>query len=161
VAVDQDAALLGVVEAGHQRHRGRLAGPGRADQGDQLAWLDPERHLRQCRAQVRPVGEADPVEGDPTADLYESPGAFAVGDLGRQVQQREDAVEQRQRPGDVDVQAAELPDRAAEPAGHARLEAGRVAPRLETLDRVASALDVTLVVAFQEPPGRDRRRLPG
>jgi ribosome-binding protein aMBF1 (putative translation factor) len=43
----------------------------------------------------------------------------------------------------------------------ARLEAGRIAPRLETLDRVASALDVTLVVAFQEPPGRDRRRLSG
>jgi predicted transcriptional regulator len=29
-----------------------------------------------------------------------------------------------------------------------RLEAGRVALRLETLDRVVSALDVILVVAF-------------
>jgi ribosome-binding protein aMBF1 (putative translation factor) len=43
----------------------------------------------------------------------------------------------------------------------ARLEAGRVAPRLETLDRVASALDVRLVIAFEEPPRRDRRRLSG
>jgi HTH-type transcriptional regulator/antitoxin HipB len=43
----------------------------------------------------------------------------------------------------------------------ARLEAGRVAPRLETLDRVASALDVRLVIAFQEPPRRDRQRRSG
>jgi ribosome-binding protein aMBF1 (putative translation factor) len=43
----------------------------------------------------------------------------------------------------------------------ARLEAGRVAPRLETLDRVAEALDVQLVVTFKEPPRRDRRRLSG
>lgn len=43
----------------------------------------------------------------------------------------------------------------------ARLEAGRVAPRLETLDRVAEALDVQLVVTFKEPPQRDRRQMSG
>jgi HTH-type transcriptional regulator / antitoxin HipB len=43
----------------------------------------------------------------------------------------------------------------------ARLEAGRVAPSLDTLDRAAAALGVELVVTFQQPPRRDRRRLSG
>jgi HTH-type transcriptional regulator / antitoxin HipB len=43
----------------------------------------------------------------------------------------------------------------------ARLEAGRVAPSLDTLDRAAAALGVELVVAFQQPRRRDRRRLSG
>ena len=43
----------------------------------------------------------------------------------------------------------------------ARLEAGRVAPSLNTLDRAAAALGVELVITFQEPPRRDRRRLSG
>ncbi len=36
----------------------------------------------------------------------------------------------------------------------ARLEAGRVSPTLETLDRVAGALDVELVVGFEDAQRR-------
>lgn len=43
----------------------------------------------------------------------------------------------------------------------ARLEAGRVAPSLDTLDRAAAALGVELVITFQDPPRRDRRQLSG
>ncbi|HEX2157807.1 MAG TPA: helix-turn-helix transcriptional regulator [Actinomycetes bacterium] len=43
----------------------------------------------------------------------------------------------------------------------ARLEAGRVAPSLDTLDRAAAALGVELVITFQQPPRRDRRQLSG
>ena len=43
----------------------------------------------------------------------------------------------------------------------ARLEAGRVAPSLDTLDRAAAALGVELVVTFQHPQRRDRRQLSG
>jgi HTH-type transcriptional regulator/antitoxin HipB len=43
----------------------------------------------------------------------------------------------------------------------ARLEAGRVAPSLDTLDRAAAALGVELVITFQEPQRRDRRKLSG
>ena len=43
----------------------------------------------------------------------------------------------------------------------ARLEAGRVAPSLDTLDRAAAALGVELVVTFQHPPRRNRRQLSG
>jgi HTH-type transcriptional regulator/antitoxin HipB len=43
----------------------------------------------------------------------------------------------------------------------ARLEAGRVAPSLDTLDRAAAALGVELVVTFQQPQRRDRRQLSG
>ena len=43
----------------------------------------------------------------------------------------------------------------------ARLEAGRVAPSLNTLDRAAAALGVELVITFQEPQRRDRRQLSG
>jgi HTH-type transcriptional regulator / antitoxin HipB len=43
----------------------------------------------------------------------------------------------------------------------ARLEAGRVAPSLDTLDRAAAALGVELVVTFQHPQRHDRRQLSG
>jgi HTH-type transcriptional regulator / antitoxin HipB len=43
----------------------------------------------------------------------------------------------------------------------ARLEAGRVAPSLNTLDRAAAALGVELVISFQKPQRRDRRQLSG
>ena len=43
----------------------------------------------------------------------------------------------------------------------ARLEAGRVAPSLDTLDRAAAALGVELVITFQDPQRRDRRQLSG
>ena len=43
----------------------------------------------------------------------------------------------------------------------ARLEAGRVAPRLDTLDRAAAALGVELVVTFQQPQRRHRRQRSG
>ena len=43
----------------------------------------------------------------------------------------------------------------------ARLEAGRVAPSLDTLDRAAAALGVELIITFQHPQRRDRRQLSG
>jgi transcriptional regulator with XRE-family HTH domain len=43
----------------------------------------------------------------------------------------------------------------------ARLEAGRVAPSLDTLDRAAAALGVELVITFQPPQRRGRRQLSG
>ena len=43
----------------------------------------------------------------------------------------------------------------------ARLEAGRVAPSLDTLDRAAAALGVELVITFQDPQRRDRRQRSG
>ena len=43
----------------------------------------------------------------------------------------------------------------------ARLEAGRVAPSLDTLDRAAAALGVELVITFQHPQRRGRRQLSG
>ena len=43
----------------------------------------------------------------------------------------------------------------------ARLEAGRVAPSLGTLDRAAAALGVELVITLQHPQRRGRRQLSG
>ena len=43
----------------------------------------------------------------------------------------------------------------------ARLEAGRVSPSLDTLDRAAAALGAELVIAFQHPLQRGRRQLSG
>jgi len=39
----------------------------------------------------------------------------------------------------------------------ARLEAGGVAPRLETLERIAAALEMELVLEFAGPPSGHRR----
>ena len=59
-AVDQHAALLGVVEAQEQREDGALAGAGRADDRHRLAGLD-----RKAQAvQRRPVGPRRIGEGD-------------------------------------------------------------------------------------------------
>jgi len=57
---------------------------------------------------------------------------------------------------------AELARRMGSPQpAIARLEAGRVAPSLDTLDRAATALGVELVITFQQPPRGDRRQLSG
>src|SRR6266508_2508846 len=43
----------------------------------------------------------------------------------------------------------------------ARLEAGRVTPGLDTLDRVADALNVELAVTFHDTPARAQAPAPG
>jgi hypothetical protein len=44
LTADQDAALVGLLEAGNQAERGRLAAPRGAEQGDELAGRDIEVH---------------------------------------------------------------------------------------------------------------------
>ena len=64
--VDPDGALADVVDPQHGR--GRLAGPGRADQGDQLARPDAEADVVQDRLAGgrfdcgRPAGELAMVD---------------------------------------------------------------------------------------------------
>src|SRR3546814_757946 len=42
LAAHRDQAVAGLQQAGHQLHQGRLAAAGRADHGDELAFLDIE-----------------------------------------------------------------------------------------------------------------------
>ena len=52
--VDDDATRVGAVEAGHESQRGRLAAPGRAEQGEELALAerDVDAVQRLDRAEV-------------------------------------------------------------------------------------------------------------
>ena len=51
---DRDLAGVGFNETGDERHERRLAGPGEADDGDEIAFLDGEIHVAQHLAALRP-----------------------------------------------------------------------------------------------------------
>src|SRR5829696_6465341 len=114
--VDPDGALADVVDPGHQHGRGRLAGPGRADQGDQLAGPDAEADVVQDRLaggrpdRRRPAGEAgdgrllgrrvaepDVVELDPPGRVVEGDGPGPVADRALEVEHLEDPLEGHER----------------------------------------------------------------
>src|SRR5829696_1840665 len=120
-AVDPDGALADVVDPGDQHGRGRLAGPGRADQGDQLPGADAEADVAQDRLAGggpdggRPAGEAgdgrllgrgvaeaDVVELDPPGRVLQGDGAGAVADRALEVEHLEDPLEGHERGHDVD-----------------------------------------------------------
>src|SRR5215212_419361 len=119
-AVDPDVALADVVDPGDQHGRGRLAGPRRADQGDQLAGADREADVVQDRLAGggpdgggapgeagdgrllgRRVAEADVVELDPPGRVLQGDGAGPVADRALEVEHLEDPLEGHERGHDV------------------------------------------------------------
>ena len=130
LAADAHGAGRGVVQAGDEVGDGRLAGAGRADQGDHLAGLggegdaaedlavvaglDPgdllqgrQRHLVGAR-----VGEGDVVELEPRGGAGQHDGAGLLGDQRRQVEHLEDALEAHQGRHHVDAHVGEALQRA-------------------------------------------------
>src|SRR5215218_10764694 len=118
--VDPDGALGDVVDPGHQHGGGGLAGPGRADQGDQLAGADGEADVVQDRLTGggpdggRPAGEAgdgrllgrrvaeaDVVELDPPGRVLQGDGAGPVADRALEVEHLEHPLEGHERGHDV------------------------------------------------------------
>ncbi len=55
---DADIALPGAVKTGHERYEGGLAGPVRAEQDHEGAWLHGEVHVRESFALSETMGEA-------------------------------------------------------------------------------------------------------
>ena len=64
LAVDQDVAVVDLIEPQQQRQHGGFAAAGRADQRGDLAGLGDKAHAVEHRL-VRPIGEADVAEFDP------------------------------------------------------------------------------------------------
>src|SRR5829696_10205511 len=115
-AVDPDGALADVVDPGDQHGRGRLAGPRRTDQGDQLAGADGEADVVQDRlAGCGPdrgraageagdgrllggrVAEADVVELDPPGRLVQMDRPGTVADRALEVEHLEHPLEGHER----------------------------------------------------------------
>ena len=90
MAVEQDAALVGFVEAGEQVEHGGFPGAGGADQGDGLAGLRDQRDAADG-GRVGVVGKGDVLEPDVAG---EGGGAHAFGEVGLvgQVEDVEDAL---------------------------------------------------------------------
>ena len=124
----------GVVEARHERGDGGLAGAARADEGDQLARLDGERHVVQHRAAAAPVtrggglerGQRDLVGGRVARRTPRRPRRARVrraprrrvgrlGDERLEVEHLEDPLEGDQRGHDVDPDVRDRGERAVEP----------------------------------------------
>ena len=134
VAADAHRAGLGVVEPGDQVGDRRLAGAGRADQGDHLARLGGEGDVVQHLAAVAGLGAGDDLQrgqrdlvGARVAerDVVElqrapRPAASADGvglllDQRRQVEHLEDPLEADQRGHHVDPDVGEALQRAEQP----------------------------------------------
>src|SRR5207249_3598861 len=92
VAVDQDAAGGGVVEAGNEVDDRALAAAGRTEQPDRLARLDRKADAFQCLAFGAGEAEGDVFEDDLAAHRDEVDGAGAIGDAGFGVEDLEDAL---------------------------------------------------------------------
>ena len=80
LAVDQDAAGVGGVEAQQQVHQGGFAGAGMAHQADTLAWFDVQVEAVQ-HAAFGAVAEGDVLEADGAVRDREFFGVRGVGHL--------------------------------------------------------------------------------
>ena len=119
-AVETDGSRLGIVETSDQVGGGGLPRPARSDQRDQLTGLRPERELPQGRPRPARIRERHPVEVDSPPDRGQRSGALAVAHVRRQVHVGEDALEERKRAHDVDVQSGQVADRTGEPPAQDR-----------------------------------------
>ena len=73
--------------------------------------------MLERRPNLRGVAETHVLEGDGAAHRSQFLGVRAVSHIGRKIKVEEDAVEEGERPHDVDLQVTERPGRAGEPAG--------------------------------------------
>ncbi len=80
-AVDAHRSGRDVVEAGDQVEHRRLAGPGRAQQGDGLPRFGHETDVVEHHGLLAHVAEADVVELHPALDAFQIAGAGPVLDL--------------------------------------------------------------------------------
>ncbi len=106
--VDEDGPVGHVVEARQQVDERRLARAAEADDGDDLAGIDPERDAVEHRPPFAVgVGEADVPELDAAHGTRQRNGPGPIGDLGVRVEQLEDALSGRHRLLQGRIHAAE------------------------------------------------------
>ncbi len=105
LAVEVDGARRRLLEAEHQAHQRRLAAARRADEGDELAGLDLERQVADDRRPVLRVAEGDVRDvdraGQPAGE------ALRAIDLGRRLEDRDDALVDRDDAQQVERGVAE------------------------------------------------------
>src|SRR5579871_3272864 len=112
-AVEQDATLRRIVEAGDQVYQRAFAGPAAPDDGDHLAGMDLEGDVLQNVRPIRAVAEGDVLEADVAFKRRHGQGVGPLLDLARDVEDfLEDALGRRQRLGAQAGDAADVPRRA-------------------------------------------------
>ena len=80
VAVEQDAAFVGIVEAGEQLHQRRLAGAVLAHQRQHLAGIQREAEIADRPSLGAGIPEADILEDEPLADWVAETGSGFSGE---------------------------------------------------------------------------------
>ena len=102
VAVEQDAALVGVVEPREQLDERGLAGAVLADERQHLAGVQRERQVAHRPALGAGIAEADVLEGEAFADRRrERPRIRRRHDLRLDLEEREQVVEIERLSGDL------------------------------------------------------------
>ena len=114
VAVEEDAAALGEIEAADEVHDGAFAAAGVTDQGDGLPGLGIESDVVEDGL-VLDVLEVDVIEGDAAVDAGEGDGVGGVGDGGFLFEECEDAFGGGHGLHHVVLEGTESEDGAHEP----------------------------------------------
>ena len=168
VAVEQDAALVRVVEPGQQLHQRRLAGAVLADQRHHLARLQGEAEMADRPALGAGIDEADILEHEAVADrMRERPRIGRRQDLRPRLEEGEQVVEIERLPRhrrEAEQQAFEQGAQAQERARQER----QIADRELALQRAPDDVGIGRVVADRAdggehaaPHGALQRRAPG
>ena len=96
-AVDQNASLIHVIEAGDQVDERGFARAGRPDNRDDLARRDVQTDVVQ-HGMIGIVAECDALELHRARHLPDSDGVWRVRDFGARIQRLEHALDRRARP---------------------------------------------------------------
>src|SRR5690606_28638444 len=131
--VECDPAAGHVVQTGHEVAERGLAGPGGADDREAGARGDGDVDAVEDRAALAVVAEGDVLEADLALDPVEAHRILALGDVDRDAEVLEDALEQRERGLDLQAGGSKLRGAGASEAwmctpGGGRLPAGRNRP---------------------------------
>ncbi len=108
-SVDGDPAFRRVVEAGDEVHEGGFSGAGFAYDRDHLSARDFEVHALEHFAPAF-VGELDPLEGDPVAEVFDTHRVGRLPDGIFRLEDAVDALHRRQSLGDAVGGAGEFLD---------------------------------------------------
>src|SRR5258708_5394617 len=124
VAVEQDAARVGIVEAREQLHERGLAGAVLTDERQHLARLELEGQVAYRPAVGARIAEAHALEGEAPADRIRQPLRIRRrGDRGLDLEAREQVVEIQRLPRHARESRQQLlqqPPQAQERSGEAR-----------------------------------------
>ncbi len=113
LSVEEDCAVVDIVEPGQKLHQRTLAMAGRPDDGQQFARRDREVQAADDGL-IRAVAEMHVAERDPAFDARQRLRIRMIGDVRLRIQQQKDALRTGRAVGEAFEQVAEFLKRCEE-----------------------------------------------